>query len=398
MSGDEKKQQNKKWLWAIFRVGFAIFAIAFVIRTVQFNDMLYLDKIGYKVISIQANVVIVEDNNKQKTYTLLSREENILTCYDQATGKRINFKYQPGLITICKKIDFSYALSSLALFSIVPIFLSLRWQILLKAVGINVNFLNTLKIVFAGRLMNFFFISTTGGDLFKAYWVSRKGKRTEAFVSVFVDRFLGFAFITILAAILCLIFINDPNVNKLIKPIFALVMIFVLFLVVLFSSAARRLVRFDRWEGKVPFHHILVKVDNALMIYRNQPKVLLKAGIYTAGIQLGVSTANYLFGKSIGIDVSVWYYYLYVPLAFIVGSIPISIFWGLGLMEGAYIVFFTGSGFATATQSAMLAMGARLLQLIWSLPGAIVILKLPPAGKLEETKNRKVENEKNNIS
>ena len=31
-------------------------------------------------------------------------------------------------------------------------------------------------------------------------------------------------------------------------------------------------------------------------------------------------------------EASIWYFWFYVPLAFLMGSIPISLFWGLGLL------------------------------------------------------------------
>ena len=101
---------------------------------------------------------------------------------------------------------------------------------------------------------------------------------------------------------------------------------------------------------------------------------ILLAGGCTAVLQLFASTSTFFLGMGLGIEASIWYFWLYVPLAFLIGSIPVSMFWGLGLMEGAYVLFFAGSGFATVTQAAMLAMGARLIQLLWSLPGSVAVI------------------------
>lgn len=397
LEGQDKNNKDKGKKWLVARIIFAAVALAVVINTIQLKDTLIRDSEVYYFTedTSSSTIKLIKDEKDSKTLNIIEKKDNLLILED-SRGQRIILKYQPGLITICRSIDIKYALLSVIIFAAVPILLAARWRTLLQAVGIELSLISTIKIVFAARLMNFLFISTTGGDLFKAYWASNKGYRTEAFVSVFVDRFIGFAFITIFTLALSVVFINDPNVNKLIKPIIALMICFILLFVMLFSKSIRRLIRLDTLKEsphRIPFYNaispaliekiidIIAKIDAALLSYRHKTKAVIIAGIYTAILQIDISTSVYLFGKAIGIETYIWYYWLYVPLAFIVGSIPVSVLWGLGLMEGAYIALFAGSKLANTTQAAMLAMGARILQLIWSLPGALTIIKLPPPGK-----------------
>ena len=173
---------------------------------------------------------------------------------------------------------------------------------------------------------------------------------------------------------------GDEQIGRLAKPVAILAVMVLAMLVVLFSNRARRLVRFDRWSPKLPFAAKIKHIDEALLAYRRQPKSFINASILSVALQLLVSTSMYFLGRALQMDAAIWYFWLYVPLAFLIGSIPISVFWGLGLLEGAYIAFFAGTGLATVTQAAMLAMAFRLVQLLWSMPGsAFLIGGLSPA-------------------
>ena len=93
------------------------------------------------------------------------------------------------------------------------------------------------------------------------------------------------------------------------------------------------------------------------------------------GKTLGVSlvfnitliTMNYLIGLSLGAKISIWYYFLFVPITSIVTLLPIS-FAGLGVREGAYVLFFTQAGMARET-----ALSLSLLVYVVSIftPGLI---------------------------
>ncbi len=396
----ETEKSGFSALWKIARICFAIAALIFIIRSIQYNDILYSDSARYELASYdksKSKLILIDQNGATHSFTVIRApndvKENLFIVRD-ATGLEHTLKYKPGAKTLINNIHIATACLGILIFGLVPIFLALRWRTLLSVIGITITFFRALNLTFAGRLMNFFFISTTGGDLFKAYWVSKdNNKRAEAFVSVFVDRFLGLAFLILFSSILVLIFWNDSHVSRLLRPIGGLVLMLSIAISILFSTRVRKLIRFDKWKYRLPFSSIITKIDNALLMFRSAGNAMLKAGIYTAILQLASSLSTYFLGHSLNINASVWYFLLYVPLAFLIGSIPISIFWGLGLMEGAYVIFFAGSGFASPTQAAMLAMGTRLIQLFWSLPGAFVLMSgLHNKEYIEGTEDIKTQN------
>ncbi len=380
----ERKVEKKNHLsvvWKIVRICFALGALIFIVYSIQYEDVLISENGQQYVVrsydKVNRRICLQDSASNEYSFDVISEpsgKRNVFELKD-VDGLRYVFRYRPGAKSLARNMNIIPACFGIMIFGFVPIFLAMRWKTLLSVIGIFVTFFQALKLTFAGRLMNFFFISTTGGDLFKAYWVSRdKGKRAEAFVSVFVDRFLGLAFLILFSCVLVLLFWNDEHISKLVRPIGGLVLLLGIAVLVLFSMRVRRVIRFDKWKDKLPFSSVVGKIDDALLMFRSAGKALIEAGVYTAILQIASSVSTYFLGQALNINVSVWYFLLYVPLAFLIGSIPISIFWGLGLMEGAYVIFFAGSGFASPTQAAMLAMGARLVQLLWSLPGAIVLM------------------------
>jgi uncharacterized membrane protein YbhN (UPF0104 family) len=76
---------------------------------------------------------------------------------------------------------------------------------------------------------------------------------------------------------------------------------------------------------------------------------------------------NYVLGLSLRDRVSIWYYFLFVPITSIVTLLPVS-FAGLGVREGAYVFLFTQAGMPQET-----ALSLSLLVYVVSIfaPGLI---------------------------
>jgi uncharacterized protein (TIRG00374 family) len=355
----EKSKSKRSTLIAAARVIFAAAALAMVIHSIQFYDYLAKDERLYRVVTEQNDRYVVNDPEGKQV---------------EIAKNDTAYKYRVGAINLAKNIRVGPALGAMGIFALVPILLTYRWRQLLRAQQIDLTFRAAAGLTYAGLFLNFFLIGTTGGDLVKAYWLGRfSPKRAEGFVSVFVDRFIGLIVLIFLAAVLVVFMWRDPQVAKISRAIGILVVLAAMAMMVLFSRRIRAIIRFDRWKSKLPIAGMIDRIDRSLLAYRQSPWLFIQAVGATVLLQILSSVASYFLGMAIHIDAGIWYYMLYVPLAFLVGSIPVSVFWGLGLLEGAYVGFFAGSGFATVTQAAMLAMAVRLMQMFWSLPGSIVM-------------------------
>lgn len=78
----------------------------------------------------------------------------------------------------------------------------IRWWYLVRAVAIPFPFFDAMRIGFLGYLFNLAPMGIVGGDLLKAWMVSREnpGTRARAFASVIVDRIVGLYVLFLVAA------------------------------------------------------------------------------------------------------------------------------------------------------------------------------------------------------
>ena len=68
-----------------------------------------------------------------------------------------------------------------------------RWRLVLEVQGLHLPWGRATGITFVAQFFNSFLLGSTGGDVIKALYAAREThhKKTEAVVTVFVDRLLG---------------------------------------------------------------------------------------------------------------------------------------------------------------------------------------------------------------
>ena len=93
-----------------------------------------------------------------------------------------------------------------------------------------------------------------------------------------------------------------------------------------------------------------------------------------------------LLGAALSLDVAWYMYFVYVPLIYVVGSIPLTP-GGVGLIEGLYVRFLVTPTIG-ASEVVALALLARLIPILWSLPGAVVVVR---GARLTDTRTMKAE-------
>ncbi|MEP6662416.1 MAG: lysylphosphatidylglycerol synthase transmembrane domain-containing protein, partial [Verrucomicrobiota bacterium] len=101
---------------------------------------------------------------------------------------------------------------SLALVGVTILLGVIRWRMVLAVQGLPLAFGRATGITFVAQFFNSFLLGSTGGDLIKAYYAAREThhKKTEAVVTVFVDRLMGLWAMLFFAALMML-----PNFNLL---------------------------------------------------------------------------------------------------------------------------------------------------------------------------------------
>jgi len=90
------------------------------------------------------------------------------------------------------------------------------------------------------------------------------------------------------------------------------------------------------------------------------PGALLRATAASVVWNLILILAYYLLGRAVGIDLHLWYYFLFVPI--ISAALLIPSVGGLGVREGITVILFTQAGVA---ESQALALGLAYLLTLW---------------------------------
>jgi len=82
----------------------------------------------------------------------------------------------------------------------------------------------------------------------------------------------------------------------------------------------------------------------------------------------------WLIGVDLGVSGELRHYFVFFPLVWVIGVVPVSIA-GLGILEGGVVLLFVNSAGASAESAAALAVCQRALFLFGSIPGVFVHLK-----------------------
>ena len=265
-----------------------------------------------------------------------------------------------------------------------------RWSLLLKVQSIEIGFWPAVRLHFLGLFYNNCLPGSIGGDLPRAWYVTKHtDKKLEAALSVFVDRVVGLTGMLIMA-FGCYWFIPEESreegfnfsfkldlLRRLIEYRWFFIWIgaaFAIVIALLVSSPKGRILLSRCFElvcrrGGL----ILSKVQQSIRIYCNKWLAIAYALLLTFCCQGMHVIAMWLVGREIGLTAPAKYYFIFFPISWLLGALPISV-GGLGIMEGWLKMMFMRVGTMSSKDALALALFQRLLLLFASLPGAVIHL------------------------
>ena len=277
----------------------------------------------------------------------------------------------------------------LGVFTVSHIIIGLRWWLLLRTQSVFISFWAAVRLYFLGWFYNNFMPGSIGGDLVRAWYVTRHtDKRFEAALSVFVDRAIGLLSTLLIAAFFYFLFLRGEGTviassdrGGFFKSIAGsrwLIPWVVAAVVAVFAglSAHRRgrAILKKAWSF-ICLHTISMtaKLKNAAIVYCRNPLVILAVFGLTVFVQIMVITSFWFLGVNMGITAAIKYYYVFFTLTWVLGSIPVSI-GGVVVIEGCLVLLFTQ--FAGIEESAAwaIALSQRAVWMLTSLPGAVIHL------------------------
>jgi uncharacterized protein (TIRG00374 family) len=267
-----------------------------------------------------------------------------------------------------------YLLLALFLMIVTILPMAWRWQLLLRAKGIddNIPWLTRAYLVSyaAGQILP----TSVGGDAVRIYETARRhpGHGDTGAATVLLERAIGGAATLLLAAIGFALAVGHYDVGAYlwIEAFFVVATILLAFL--LFSRRARPLLKLGRpvlaW---VRLDKLVARVYHAMHSYRDHVGVLLAVFCITLSVQAVRVLAVWLSGKAVGIDLSPRPYYVMGPLLFLVMLVPFTIN-GFAVRE-SFFVSFLGQVGVSADQAFAAGFLFFVLTILMAVPGALIL-------------------------
>ncbi|GEM_PF-3233311 len=438
----ERSMKLNKRAFKIITVTVSTLLLVLVISRMHLSDEVTLiggEVVRGRIVEMSGETVVMEVRSP-KDLRYLSREE---IAQDKKGRPEIERGVWIVLSQAGQSTGLKWMLLALFLFALPPVVGAVRWRLLLRMQGIDLGLGRCTSLTYIGYLFNYVMLGLTGGDVVKAYYVSRETHRkTEAVLSVFMDRVIGLLALTALGLAVVLSKLRDPNFGNVILPmelfavagmfgvlmmlsrrlrrrvpetalgvaalgggaivagrvvmmgfaavhleVYAFVGVIMLAgLVVL--SPARRLLQWEAIRSRLGKHRIVREVDAAFVVYRKYPWTLGALFALSMAVHVLNVVGVYACGRTLGIQTGMTTYLVLIPVIVMISSIPISVA-GLGVQETMFPFFFGLPGIDVgANEAAMLAFMFRFGgSFLWVVPGYVVLLLWrgqPAVGKVAE--------------
>jgi len=260
--------------------------------------------------------------------------------------------------------------------------LSYRLKLVMSVQKVSLPMKDFIYLTFIGFFFNNFMPTAIGGDVAKAYYAAKKTNNNVAsYAAVASDRLFGLIAI-ILIAMIGLVFVGKTLVNE--KIIYALSLVFIgaIFLIIMLffkkSSVSKDAITEKRGVLNKLKNKIL-KLYNAINIYRNRPAFLIKIVLLSAIMQICTIIGIYFYVLCVGGNIPLLKLFLIIPVVWAVSMLPSLN--GLGVREGAFIYFLKSDiGTDRAFAISMLWLG---LIIFYSIIGGVLHLVYPVKIKQE---------------
>jgi hypothetical protein len=268
---------------------------------------------------------------------------------------------------------------ALGLFFVGVVVRAFRWRALLVALGLQIPLGRLVYLYFLGTFFNMFLPTGFGGDVVRVVELSQEADPTLVTGTVIVDRLTGLLMLFALA-LLALPF----TVGLLPTEVWLTIGLLaagglVAGVLVLQGRWLRRVTRWLPGPLSLTGVGVLARIYDAVTAcgWRAVGAALFFSLIFNVLLVL----ENYLVALAVGIDLSLAYFFLLVPLFSLTLMLPIS-FGGLGVREGLAVLLLGQVGVDEA-QAVAYSLGVYAIARVTGLFGGLLFV-LESVGKLRK--------------
>lgn len=274
--------------------------------------------------------------------------------------------------SILKISDKFYLCIGFLLWFLGLFFASLRWHLILKDNKVEFSIIKAYKGYLRGMFYNIFLPGVVGGDVVRVgiCTFQARCKLGTATSSVILERIFGIFSLFIFLFVSYSIFFNRFLVGLSLQSIRYLLLIGLVFLLfIVFSILLRH--KLMTWLSDKDSNRLLGFFSVCFKAFCSvRLKTLLTVLILSSLFQSVDIFACFLFGKAIGIELSLPIFFGIVPLVYFATVLPISL-GGLGVREGTFVFLLSNFGIGT-TEAITLSFLIYFNRVFYGIIGGIV--------------------------
>ncbi len=287
-----------------------------------------------------------------------------------------------------KKLDFlalriyledpTLLLGNITLWLVGSVFITtIRWNMLLKGMGLHYPFGKILKLNLTGFFFNTVAPGAVGGDLVKAFYLFRAqngSARTPAMLSILLDRIIGLYAVFTVATFAVLPsfsrFLHDPMLSSIaLVGVAGFCGMSLVFLTLFFTKGPlEQKVLFQFLQKPYPGFALLQKITLSFFLLKDRPAYFVRS--FALGVLYQVCYLGFFafIAIRLGHSFSIADFAAIFPLGFIAAALPISP-GGLGVGHLAFHQLFGLIGIANgATLFNFVFIGQNALNLLGVIP------------------------------
>lgn len=234
----------------------------------------------------------------------------------------------------------------------------IKWNLLLKALDIEVSWFRAIKIYYISSFLGLFLPPTIGADAVRAYYVSETNHQLPKIISsIVVERIIGLISLMVFAIIAGFIFLkyfSDFNFDLpkfFTISVLSAVIIICGFLISLSEWFEHHLLNvIKKFTHKKIIGKILTfiqKFYHSYVLYKNKKGTLFLFFILTC-LEISLKAVRtYIIAMALNADVPILYYFAFIPIMLLLIRLPISMN-GFGIHEGGFIYFLSLMGVSSS--------------------------------------------------
>jgi glycosyltransferase 2 family protein len=266
-----------------------------------------------------------------------------------------------------------------------------RWRTVLRVQRIDLSWGRATEISLVAHFFNSFLLGSTGGDLMKAYYAAREThhKKTEAVVTVFVDRLIGLWAMLLFACLMML-----PN-HRLLFAHASLRSVCVLIIGMAIGCSALVAIAFwggvskgwsgaREWLRRLPKGEWLERSLDSCRQFGRSRLFLTRTLLFSMFLNVVCVLQVMTLASGLRLNIPPFALFVIVPIVICISALPITPS-GIGVRENLFVMMLgeplIGVDGASALSLSLLALAGSLF---WSLVGGVVYVTFKQRHHLAE--------------